>query len=231
MKEHTYYTALGTFRKNRTNEGAYPVVILGGKEYLLDPQEMLLWSVLTWRLLSREDAEEHYEAMAQELHPTPMREFDTCLERLCTRGLVASGTGETGAEALYDMLSGLYVVPVQVSLPLRLMIACKLLFVEGTPWKKVRTIFQRDHRTERERQVTDLSRQALLSTAELIKCVETNTQDVSSEDKLLEALYSDEYTTDQNIWSFMRTATHRDDVTIAIANLYLRKQIIFDRIK
>lgn len=52
---------------------------------------------------------------------------------------------------------------------------------------------------------------------------------VSSEEKLLEALYSDEYTTDQNIWSFMRTATHRDDVTVAIANLYLRKQIIFDR--
>ena len=32
--------------------------------------------------------------------------------RLCTRGLVASGTGGTDFEALYDLLGGLYVSPL-----------------------------------------------------------------------------------------------------------------------
>ncbi len=75
-----------------------------------------------------------------------------------------------------------------------------------------------------------LSNQALLSTAELIKCTEAGITDISTEEKLLDALYSDEDTTSDNIGMMMLTAKARESVTAAVANLYLRKQIVLERI-
>lgn len=75
-----------------------------------------------------------------------------------------------------------------------------------------------------------LSRQALLSTAELIKCAEVGARDVSTDEKLMDALYNDDDTTSENIADLMLTAESRGWVTEAVANLYLRKQIIFERV-
>ena len=76
----------------------------------------------------------------------------------------------------------------------------------------------------------NLSKQALLSTAELIKCVETKTYDVSTSDKLLTALYDDTETTSRNISFLMRDKPSTVPVLTAISNLYLRQQIIFQRL-
>ena len=43
--------------------------------------------------------------------------------------------------------------------------------------------------------VMALSRQALLSTAELINCAELGVRDISTDEKLMDALYNDEDTT------------------------------------
>ena len=75
-----------------------------------------------------------------------------------------------------------------------------------------------------------LSRQALLSTAELIKCTEVGARDISTDEKLMDALYNDDDTTSENIADLMLTAGSRGWVTEAVANLYLRKQIIFERV-
>ena len=75
-----------------------------------------------------------------------------------------------------------------------------------------------------------LSRQALLSTAELIKCAEVGVRDISTDEKLMDALYNDDDTTSDNIADMMLTAKSREWVTVAVANLYLRKQIIFERV-
>ena len=74
-----------------------------------------------------------------------------------------------------------------------------------------------------------LSRQAILSTAELIKCVEVGATDISTDTKLLEALYADAEITCDNIRYMMQDAPNKVAVMIAISNLYLRKQIIFER--
>lgn len=74
-----------------------------------------------------------------------------------------------------------------------------------------------------------MSRQALLSTAELIKCAEGGITDVSTEDKLMAALIDNDYTTSDSLPFEMLGAEQRIPVTIAVANLYLRKQIIFER--
>ena len=50
------------------------------------------------------------------------------------------------------------------------------------------------------------------------------------DEKLMDALYNDDYTTSDNIADMMSLAQSRENVTMAIANLYLRKQIVFERV-
>ena len=225
MNTHTYYTALGHFRCRTTVLGrSYPVIIINQQEYDVDIQEMALWTAFNWRLLDFPQVRAEYEKLEQDCVIPALRTLENCLGRLCTRGLVASGTGGTDFEALYDLLGGLYVSPLSESLPLRLAAFLKWTVLKGVPIFKARELFQKDRPSEEEAQVIALSRQALLSTAEL------GVRDISTDEKLMDALYNDEDTTSDNIADMMLTAKNRERITAAVANLYLRKQIIFQRV-
>lgn len=228
-KNSTYYTAVGHFRRKTDENGrSYPVILVNQKEHLVDIQEMAVWTRLNWRFLRPEEIEMKYSQMAGELPPA-RRTLDVCLNRLEARGLAARGAGDTDFEALYDLLGELYIVPVSESLPLRLAAFAKLL-LDGVSFAKARQLFQKDRPNEREAQVMALSRQALLSTAELIKCAEVGAADISTEEKLMNVLIDNDYTTSDSIAFEMLGAEQREPVTIAVANLYLRKQIIFERV-
>lgn len=227
-KSSTYYTAVGNFRRKTDESGrSYPVILVNGEEHIVDIQEMSVWAILNWRFLRYDQIEMKYDRMAADLPPA-RRMLDVCLNRLEMRGLIARGTGDTDFDALYDLLGELYVVPVAESLSLRLMTFAKLL-LDGVPFVKAMQLFQKDKPNEREAQVMALSKQALLSTAELIKCVEVGATDISSEEKLMDVLIDNDYTTSDSIAFEMLQAEHLVPVTTAIANLYLRKQIIFER--
>lgn len=229
MKTSTYYTAVGHFRRKADEAGrSYPVILVNQEEHIVDIQEMAVWTILNWRFLRLEQIEAKYDQMAKDL-PSARRTLDTCLNRLETRGLIARGSGDTDFEALYDLLGGLYVVPISESLPLRLAAFGKLL-LDGVPFSKAKQLFQKDRPNEQEAQVMALSRQALLSTAELIKCAEVGATDISTEEKLMDALIDNDYTTSDSIAFEMLQAEQRVPVTIAVANLYLRRQIVFERV-
>ena len=87
-----------------------------------------------------------------------------------------------------------------------------------------------DQDPRHNREVLTLARQELLSTAELIKCAEVCARDISTGEKLMEVLYDDDDTTSDNMPEVMRTAKSREEITMAVADLYLRKQIILQRI-
>lgn len=230
MEKSTFYAAVGHFRRKTDRNGqSYPVILVNQQEYLVDIQEMSVWTILSWRLFNRQQAEDEYNWFTGAWLTSPTRTFEACLKRLEVRGLVASGTGSTDVEALYDLLSGLYVVPLSESLPLRLATFLKLI-LKGTPLSAAKELFERDKPTPLEAKVMALSRQATLSTAELVKCAEVGVEDVSSGEKIMEALYNDDCTTSDNIgWEMLRS-DQRNPVTVAVANLYLRKQIILERV-
>ena len=50
-------------------------------------------------------------------------------------------------------------------------------------------LLRKDRPTEQERRILALTRQAMLSTAELVKCEEADARDVSDSGKLLDVLY------------------------------------------
>lgn len=230
MRRRTLYTAVGYFRRVRTKDGAYPVVLVNRQEYRMDPQEMTVWSILNWRVLDAQGVETYYETMSRALMLEERRTLEHCLGRLVTRGLVAAGHGETDFEALYDLLGSLYVVPISESLPLRIATFFKMFLLDGAPFARAKQIFRKAWLSEGETRVMSLARQALLSTAELIRCVDLGVTDVSSDDKVMDALYSDADATSDNMGDLMRVSQNREPVTLSVANLCLRKQIIFDRV-
>ena len=64
----TYYTAVGNFRRKQDKDGrSYPVIIVNREEYMVDMQEMALWTCLNWRITDVEQAQKHYEKLEQSL--------------------------------------------------------------------------------------------------------------------------------------------------------------------
>lgn len=104
-----------------------------------------------------------------------------------------------------------------------------LLYFLNKDWFHMK-LFHKDRRTDYESRVMRLAHQALLSTAEIIKCVEQDVFSLPSERVLMEKVYGDSETTCQNIASMMKNSRSSQAVTLAVANLYLRQQIIFERI-
>lgn len=226
-----FYTAVGRFEKRSNGCGrSCPVIILRQQEYMVDMQEMVIWAALNWRISKPEDIERLYEASEARACISTARTCMECVNRLVTRGLVVSGSGDTDFDALYDLLNSLYIIPATGSFPLRLFSFLKLTLWDRVPFSAAKKLLRKDNRSAEEAQVMSLVRQALLSTAELIKCAERQVTDLSTGDKLMAALYDDADTTSDNIGSLMRISPCKEPVTVAVANLYLRQQIIFERI-
>lgn len=109
--------------------------------------------------------------IARQLKLIEYRTFEDCLYRLEVRGLIASGTGDTNMDALYDLLGCLYVVPVSESLPLRAMAFLKMLFQGGSACDNKASILQ-DPYVKTGISDSKAVQTSFLSTAELIKYVD-----------------------------------------------------------
>ena len=91
-----YYTAIGKFIHPSEGQGNLnPSVVVGRNEYLLDPQELIIWASLSWRFLKLEEIGKYYENETKEFDYTNDRSWQDCINRLMVRGLVVSGSGET----------------------------------------------------------------------------------------------------------------------------------------
>ena len=231
MRKKSLYTAIGRFERRTNHKGqTYPVILLGGNEYMADLQEMALWTSLNWRIARREEIAPLYEKTISRSGFSAERPLEACIQRLLMRGLIVCGTGETEYDALYDLLAFLYVLPAEGSILQRAYAFLKFSLRFHTPLSAARKLFRKDKRTENERQIMGLARQALLSTAEIIKCFEKGIYSLPNEESIMDSLYDDEDTTSDNLPFLACTFPSSRAVILAVANLYLRKQIILERI-
>ena len=230
MMNNNLYTAVGKFHiKGSVGGMRCPLVTLCGREFILDMQEMTLWTILNWRILTEEEIYLLYEKKVQETGFLSSRSAEECVRRLVQRGLIAKGIGDTGADALYDLLSELYVIPISENLFLRVISFIRLTFFSRIPYSVTKRIFSKDKRSDSEKKVMRLANQAVLSTAEIIKCIDQNVLTFATDEDLLDVLYHDDYTTSDNIAYSVRFLPQCRPVITSVANLYLRKQIIFER--
>lgn len=224
------YTAVGRFERRAGENGMYPVVIVNRREYMMDFPEMLIWTCCSWRILEMKSLEELYRQKSNETELKGEQDFEDSVRRLLRMGLIVSGTGETGVDALYDLMNSLYIVPVTCGIFVKLRAFFKFIFVNKMPISKAKVVFRSEKLSDREKRVVNLARQTQLSTAELIKCVENGVYDLSDDDKVMTALYDDDVTTCDNIGYYAKVFREQKPVLETVANLYLRKLIIFERI-
>ena len=230
MMNTNLYTAVGKFHvRGSVGSMRCPLVTIGGREFILDMQEMMLWTVLNWRILTEDEIYLLYEKKIQETGFMSAQSAEECVRRLVQRGLIARGSGDTGADALYDLLSELYVIPISENLFLRMISFIRLTLFSRLPYSITKKIFSKDKRNDNEKKVMRLANRAILSTAEIIKCIDQNMLSFATDEDLLDVLYHDEYTTSDNIAYAVRSLPQCRPVITSIANLYLRKQIIFER--
>ena len=202
----TFYTAIGKyeFRKD-TSGNKFPVIIAEEKEYALDPWEMILWRSLIWNILTCDEVRNVFYAKEREMHILGELPCESYIDRLENKGLIVSGHGITAADALHDLLSGLYVIPLRVNLLSKTAAFLYLTFMKRIPYKVTKHIFDKPRFSVAEAKVMKLSKQNRLSVGELIKCVECGIVDVSTNDKLMDSLYDDDITTYRNIGTLFRT--------------------------
>ena len=230
MMNTNLYTAVGKFHvRGSVGSMRCPLVTIGGREFILDMQEMMLWTVLNWRILTEDEIYLLYEKKVQATGFMSARSAEECVRRLVQRGLIARGSGDTGEDALYDLLSELYVIPISENLFLRMISFIRLTLFSRLPYSVTKKIFSKDKRNDSEKKVMRLANRAILSTAEIIKCIDQNVLSFTTDEDLLDVLYHDEYTTSDNIAYAVRSLPQCRPVITSIANLYLRKQIIFER--
>lgn len=230
MEKKTLYTAIGRLGQRKGKGGPCPAIAIGKEEYLVDLQELMLWAGLSWRILRREEMETVYrETLSRNGNP-PGRPFRECLDRLLLRGLIISGSGSTEYDALYDLVGSLHIIPAEDSFGAKMFSLFWRVFDKKMLLPPRGMAFRKDIRSDVEKQVMGLARQAELSTAEMVKCVEFGISRLHNEEGIMDSLYSDQETTSDNICHTARTSAACEPVTLAVANLYLRRQIVFGRV-
>ena len=155
--------------------------------------------------------------------------FESYIDSLERKGLIVSGHGITAVDALHDLLSGLYVIPIRANLLSKAAAFLHLTFMKRISYEVTKHIFDKPRFSESEARVMKLAKQNRLSVGELIKCVECGIVDVSTNDKLMDSLYDDEITTYRNIGTLLRTCDACNPVLEAVSTLYLNKHILFER--
>ena len=184
----TLYTAVGTLKFQKTTGGkSIPLVINDGQEYGLSDDELLLWSCLAFQILTLHELQDAYTLRQIQKEGPKGLSFQHYLNRLSLRGLVVSGIGLTGVDALYRLLGSLTIIPLKDTFPIRLF-GCVQLYLEGTIGaKEFGRYLKKKPSSPMEDTILKLADKVSLTTAELVtsmQVVETEcTQDAADSDE------------------------------------------------
>ncbi len=226
----TFYTAVGSFEGGAGLYGTRrPVLLKAGRKYDVTLPQFVLWSSLLWSIHHYDEIKAIYEKKMAETHIKDSPTFDETLKDMIGRGLIAFGRGYTGVEALYELLATMFLVPIHTPLWERICGFFYLIFIRRLPLRIAARLFGKPPLTSQERNAWNLITQRAMSTAELIRCTELGVSDVSSGAKIVESLYSaGDGVNCSNVNNHSRFSDNRTAVIDAVANLYLKKQILLE---
>lgn len=154
--------------------------------------------------------------------------FSYHLRRLEQRELIVSGSDIVGVDAVYNLLSNLFVVPISSTFFDRVFVFAKML-IRGVPTKVARGVFAKISISEAENKVLVLAKKQLMSTAELIRCSTLVDPDLSSQDAMVSSIYSIDNLNSDNIATFSKFSEMQEPVTAAVAKLYLKQKVMFEK--
>lgn len=217
MTMQTLYTANGNLIRRRTPDGVVPVIRICRDEYEVDQQELLIWALLNWRIVTFAEIGPLYEKANRQNPLRTSRSWQDCTHRLLTRGLLISGMGRTEYDALYNLLARRFVRPVSGGLLFKVLAFLHVTLLNGISLRTALTLFRMDRRSASERRVMHLANQVPLSCAEIIQCLNLGVHTLPSEDAVMEALYTESDLTCDNFPQKVYGSRYSREVIEAVA--------------
>ena len=223
----TFYSAVGSYEMRVENGRQMPYILRMGRLEPISIPEFVIWSHLLWEVEPYEEIKAYYQQQSKKIGAR-LPDFDQGLKMLVRRKLVARGIGYTGEDALYDMLSAAFVMPIRFLGGKKLGTVIRMLLKGRIKIREAAMILKPDQMTPDERRVIGLIRQTPLSVSELIRCFDNKVTDVRTPDKVIAAIYTDDDDDQERIKLVSRQSEHRTQVLQATANLYLRHRVMLD---
>ena len=112
----------------RNNE---PLVVADGEAKALSQPEFILWTSLYGNILNKGSLEEEFNIRMKKYGLYGDVSFEQTLARLETRQLIASKSDYLAADALYNLVKELYVVPLGTVSGLKRALTFILMFTKG----------------------------------------------------------------------------------------------------
>ena len=223
----TFYTAVGSYQMRTENGREMPYILRMGRLEPISIPEFFIWSHLLWEVETYDEIREFYQNQSKSLG-VRLPNLDQALKMLIKRKLIAKGIGYTGEDALYDMLSAAFVLPIHTLGKKKLSSVIRLLVKGRITGREAIRAMRPEHLTGDENRVMKLVRQTPLSVSELIRCIENGVWDVDTPEKVITAIYTDEEDTQERMQITSRQADCKTAVLEALANLYLRRRVMLD---
>ena len=204
----TIYTAVGTLKFQKNVQGnPVPVIINNGREYGMTREELMVWSCLAFQILTYPELEKLYRHRYGTADDTSALPLSHYLNRLLLRGLLVKGDGISGADAIYRLLGTLTITPVE-----------NWFF----------RLLKRTTCTPMEQTILALSKKVPLSTAELLSCIDQDAK-IDREADVMDTLYPSPDMTFETLADSVQLHHTQYPVLQAVSNLYLKQQILFQK--
>lgn len=173
------YTAVGQLHFRGSSGGnRCPILVVNGNETTPNMSEMILWSTLYWQILTEDELEIQFATKKKELNYADSMSLSAVMYWMMRRGLIEEGVGDTYEDALYDLLSRLYITPIEVNPLLDVVSFFRIVVSDGLPVKTALQVFNRDRRSDGEKKIMKLIHKVKLTTAETVRCFDRNVMDL-----------------------------------------------------
>ena len=223
----TYYTALGMMITKDEGRERIPIIRIEDAEYQMSVDELIIWGILHWNFLDEESIEKEYSRKKMKNKIFNDVSFRQTFERLITRGLVAKGSDYLAVDALYGLIGTLKIRPVHISFLNRIKSMTYFYLNSDATLKECYKMYFGAKITPDERNILKISKIVGISASEIIKCAENDIRNIKYEEDIMDKIY-DNNDTYETIAVQSRFSELRSDVIKAVANLYLKKKIIFE---
>jgi hypothetical protein len=222
-----FYAAVGCYKIKREQDSCEPYIQSLGKLHPISIPEFVIWTTLLWDVLSYDELKELYQEQTA-IIPGILMQFDELLNMLVERKLIVCGQGYTGVDALCNMLSDAFVIPYRAR-SWRTIGKMLAMWLKGdistfdlfTAWKT-------NDVESGERTVLQLTKHTPLSTSEIAYCFENGISKVRGSQQVVAIMYDRDDVDQKTLSTALTQSEKRDEVLTAVANLYLKRKILFE---
>ena len=229
------YTAIGTFDTRTVtdkdgNPTKVPIVRALGQEFLLNEDELLLWSCLAWKFMLREQLIAEFRAKRADAHNFSDVSPERIIDTLVNRGLVGYGEDITFEDAMYNLLCTLQPRPLKINFFAKLVAATHLIVVKRmSPRLVIRSLLCPENLRGDKNTIMQLINRFEVSTSDIIKCFDCQRTKIKNDSELVEILSTDNSIAD-SIPLEMRFSDMRKSIVADVSELYQSRRIIFEQL-